>query len=217
MQIGTVAGGVGVVTTIDTTWLGEFFYFEPAATPTAVKIDVLGEGVMLDLDNTGIDDIKNYRKFQSAADFIYLQTADGIIKGVNITYTFTNAHAQAFDVFSAGDNLGSGYLQTIRQTVLANSGVDFMKFAALFLPSLATATDFVTIAYEDGLTQIWVLEDIEAFAMNFQSNRTPVIDNLEGTIRNCNVLVGIQQSAYVMRFVTPKTKGAITSPIGGTI
>lgn len=214
MKIGTVAGGVGIVTTIDVTWLPEFFFYNPPSTPSSFKLEILGEGVMIDLEGAGQNILKDWRKMNSAADLFYIPAADGIIKGKQIQLTVVSSHATAFDIYGSGDNAGTGFMQTMQQTILANSGTEFTKFAALFLPNLA-ATDSVTITYEDDLVQIWNLLDLEGFSSNYQVETHAQVDNLEGTIRNLNVLVGIQQVCYLTRFVMPKT-GVTSSPaIGG--
>ena len=199
MKIGTLTTGVGVVTTIDLQYVPEQIGYAAATQLTGFKAEVLGEGVICDLDAAGLTAVGVHRLAGKPTNGYVIPLADGIIKGKTLRLTFTNSAAQTPDVFAFGDNVGSIYIRTNKATVLLNNNTLFDKFGALFLPSLA-AGDKVTVTYEDALTQIWDRDDLAFKSGMFQNVTGYVIDNLEGAIKTVQVLVAATQTAYVMDF-----------------
>lgn len=199
LKIGTLTTGAAVVTTIDLQYVPEKLFYVAATQLTGVKAEVLGEGVILDLDATGLTAQGKHRVIGAVTNGYILDLADGIITGKSLRLTFTNSAAQTPDIYALGDNNGSIYIRTLKGTVLLNNNTPFSKFGALFLPSLA-AGDKITITYEDGLVQIWERADIEAFSGFVQSSAAYVIDNLEGKIKNVQVLVAATQTVYITDF-----------------
>lgn len=199
MKIGTLTTGVGVVTTIDLQYVPEEIGYIAATQLTGFKAEVLGEGVICDLDANGLTAVGNHRLVGKPANGYVIPLADGIIKGKTLRLTFTNSAAQTPDIFAFGDNVGEIYVRTNKATVLLNNNTLFEKFGALFLPSLA-AGDKATITYEDGLTQIWERDDIALKSGNYQNITGYVIDNLDGVIKSVQVLAAATQTAFVMDF-----------------
>lgn len=196
MKVGTLTTGAAVVTTIDLQFCPEKLAYVAATQLTALKVEVLGEGVIVDLDATGLTAQGRHRLVGFPTNGYVIDVADGIITGKNTRLTFTNSAAQTPDVFALGDNNGGIYVRTNKATVLLNNNTMFSKFAALFLPSLA-AGDKVTVTYEDGLTQIWDRDDIMAYSGYYQQTAAYVIDNLDGRIKTAQVLVAATQTVYV--------------------
>ena len=188
--------GAAVVKTIDLQFCPEKLFYVAATQLTALKVEVLGEGVIVDLDATGLTAQGRHRLVGVVTNGYVIDVADGIITGKNTRLTFTNSAAQTPDVFVTGDNIGSIYIRTQKATVLLNNNTMFDKFGALFLPSLA-AGDKVTVTYEDGLTQIWDRDDIAAISGYYQNTTGYVIDNLAGNIKSAQVLVAATQTVYV--------------------
>jgi len=199
MKIGTVTTGVGVVTTIDLQFCPEKIAYIAATQLTGLKVEVLGEGTIVDLDAAGLTAAGRHRLVGFSTNGYVIPVADGVIQGKNTRVTITNSAAQTPDIFVTGDNVGAIYVRTQKSTVLLNNNTEFSKFGALFLPSLA-AGDKVFITYEDGLTQIWERDDIMAISGYFQNTVAYVVDNLEGKIKKASVLVATTQTAYVTDF-----------------
>lgn len=196
MKVGTLTTGAGVVTTIDLQFCPEKIAYVAATQLTGLKVEVLGEGVVVDLDATGLTAQGRHRLVGFPTNGYVIDVADGIITGKNTRLTITNSAAQTPDIFAMGDNNGNIYVRTQKATVLLNNNTYFEKFAALFLPSLA-AGDKVTMTYEDGLTQIWDRDDIMAYSGYYQQAAAYVIDNLDGRIKSAQVLVAATQTVYV--------------------
>jgi hypothetical protein len=199
MKSGTLTTGVGIVTTLDLQYVPEAIGYVSATQLTAFKAEVLGEGVICDLDAAGLTAVGNHRLLGKPANGYVIPLADGMVKGKSLRLTFTNGAAAMPDIFAFGDNIGSVYVRTNKATILLNNNTQLQKFGALFLPSLA-AGDKVTATYEDGLTQIWDRDDIALKSGFFQNTAGYVIDNLDGTIKNVQVLVAATQTAYLMDF-----------------
>lgn len=199
MKVGTLTTGVGVVTTIDLQYVPENIFFAAATQLTGFKAEVLGEGVIVDLDANGLTAVGRHRLVGFPTNGYMIPLADGIITGKLLRMTFTNSAAQTPDIFALGDNMGSIYVRTLKATILLNNNTMLEKFAAVFLPSLA-AGDKVTATYEDGLTQIWEREDLAAKSGQFQNTTGYMVDNIYGALKNIQVLVAATQTAYVTNF-----------------
>lgn len=205
--------GSGVVTTVNTTYLPKAFYYAAATQLSRITITVQGDGVVFDSDAAGLTHIGTNRLFGQVTNGFYFRVANSFIPNKNVIWEFTNSAAQTPQVFVSSDETDVAtpmYLQTLRQAILANSGINFVDFATLSLPSLS-ATDVVNVLYQDGTQQQLNRADLQFTAGLFQNIvNTPVyiIDNYAGRIKMVNVIAGAAQTAYVQRWV-PVVSGAM--------
>lgn len=199
MKVGTLTTGVGVVTTIDLQYIPEKIFYVAATQLTAFKAEVLGEGVICDLDAKGLTAEGKHRMIGNVTNGYLIDLADGIIKGKSLRLTFTNSAAQTPDIYALGDNAGSIYVRTLKATVLLNNNTLIDKFGVLHMPDLA-AGDKVTVSYKDGTTQIWEKADLEAWSGNIQNVPACQIDNLDGEIQNVQVLTAATQTVFITDF-----------------
>jgi hypothetical protein len=224
VAIGTLTSGVGLVTTINTTYLPEFFSYTAATQLTGVKITVQGEGVIFDGDASGLTHWGVNRLQGQFTNTYTFRIANGLITGKNVIWEFTNSAAQTPIIYAdnwevagrANPRVGKqggqrSYLQAIRQAVLANSGQDFDDFATLSLPSVA-ATDEINVLYSDGCQQKMNRADVLAklqFTQNVISTPIYMIDNFGQTIQKVSVIAGAAQTAYVQRWALADQGGMI--------
>lgn len=220
--LGTLTTGVGVVTTFNSTYLPKNFFYVAATQLTGVKITVQGEGVIFDTDAAGLNHCGVNRVFGQVTNGFIFTIANGIVKGKNIIWEFTNSAAQTPAIYVNSDETpGEGtamYLQLLRQAVLANSGQDFTDFATLSLPSLG-ATDVVNVLYQDGTQQQLNRIDIQAALSRFQNVvNTPVytIDNFDGRIKRVNVLAGAAQTAYIQRWAPSLSQSMVSQVVNNS-
>lgn len=210
INLGTLTTGAAVVSTFNTTYVPKWFMYTAATQLTGVKITVQGDGVIFDSDANGLNHAGVNRLVGQTTNSFLFTISNGFIKGKNVIWEFTNSAAQTPVVYVDSDEtplLGDDnvpmYLQFIRQAVLANSGINFKKFATLSLPSLA-ATDQVNILYADGTQQTWLRADLQ-IALGLTQNivNTPVymVDNFDMRIQEVNVIAGANQTAYIQRWV----------------
>lgn len=205
MNIGTMAAST--TTTIALTYLPEYLYFQAATAPSALRVSVLGEGVLLDLDAAGVLALSNIRGVNRSVNGFLLPLADGLRTNVNVEIVFTNTVASPVPLYGFSTATGNLYFESARATLLANSGASFQDFAILALPSLG-ANDTVDIHYVDGTTQRFHRDEIQALNMTVQNNiLSYVIDNLAGQIHKVIVVPAAQQLVYMLRY---KLRGDVT-------
>jgi len=207
VALGVLTTGAAVVTTFNTTYVPKYFKYVAATQLTGVKITVQGDGVIFDSDAAGLNHVGVNRIFGQVTNGYLMRISNGFIKGKNVIWEFTNSAAQTPTIYVDSDETpaegGQLYLQTLRQAVLANSGVDFSKFATLSLPAIG-ATDTVNVLYKDGTQQQMNRSDVQAALGLTQSVvNTPVymLDNFGMRIKSCNVLAAAAQTAYIQRWV----------------
>lgn len=222
INLGTLTTGAGVVTTFNTTYVPKWFSYVAATQLTGVKITVQGEGVIFDSDANGLNHCGVNRLFGQVTNGYLFTIANGFIKGKNVIWEFTNSAAQTPVVYVNSDETPAGgnqepemYLQLLRQAILANSGMNFDKFATLSLPSLA-ATDQVNVLNIDGTQQQWLRADLQ-IALGLTQNivNTPVymVDNFDQRTKMVNIIAGAAQTAYVQRWVVATSGGMINQAV----
>lgn len=201
MKIVTLTTGTGVVTTKDLNYVPQYIAFAAATQLTGFKCEVLGEGVICDLDANGLTALGRHRLAGYPTNGYVIPLADGKIINKNVTLTFTNSAAQTPDVYAGGMRVGSNYIRTTRAKVFASQLATFDKFGALFLPSLA-AGDKVIIKWVDGLIENHEREDLAYISGYTQYATGFVVDNVEGMIDEVSVLAASDQSIYITRYTS---------------
>jgi len=165
VSLGILTTGAAVVTTLNSQYLPEFFSYTAATQLTGIRITVQGEGVVFDSDAPGLTHAGVNRLIGQNTNTYVFRVANGLITGKTVIWDFTNSAAQTPTIYldnwekagvpnprinkPAADRM---YMQYARNAVLANSGQSFRDFATLSLPSLS-ATDYVTVLYNDGTNQ----------------------------------------------------------------
>lgn len=204
--LGVLTTGAGVVTTMNSTYLPQFVHYVAATQLTGLKITVQGEGVIFDSDSAGLNHCGVNRLQGQVTNGYTFRLSNGLIKGKNVIWEFTNSAAQTPSIYVDNHETAPKgnplYLELIRQAILANSGQDFNGFATLSLPSLA-ATDQATVTYQDGTVQVMnradILEKIQ-WSQNIVNTPVYMLDNFPQEIANVNVLAAAAQTAYVQRW-----------------
>lgn len=216
VALGTLTTGAAVVTTFNTTYLPEFFYYVAATQLTGVRVTVQGEGVIFDLDANGLNALRGLQQKGTITNGNYFPLANGNIYGKNIIWEFTNSAAQTPVVYIHSDETPEKenrmYAQAIRAAVLAGSGIDFEKFFALGLPSLA-ATDVINVLFNDGTQQQFNRIDLQARLLYTQNEVNAAfsytIDNFNRAIKKVNLVATAAQTAYLYRWVPSESRSMI--------
>lgn len=215
--LGVLTTGAGVVTTFNTTYVPKFVTYVAATQLTGLKITVQGDGVIFDSDAPGLNAVGVNRQFGQVTNGYMITLTNGFVAGKNVIWEFTNSAAQTPSVFVSSDETPAQplYLQLLRQAVLANSGQNFTDFATIAFPSLS-ATDIVNVLYNDGTQQQLNRADIMAqltYTQNVINTPQYLIDNFAGRIKTVNVLAGVNQTAYVQRWVSAMRGGMINQSV----
>jgi hypothetical protein len=199
MQIGTIAAGVGTSTTINLTWLPQFIFWTNATVLQSLKVTVYGDGVIADQDSNGINSLSNIRALGRFTDGYTFPLADGLIPAKNVEIVATNGVAAAISLYAISMQKGSYYMQSLRQTVLANSGATLTKFAFLGMIG-AGATDVINIDYVDGLSQKVDPAELAPTMAQFNNVVTKSIDNMDGRIKAVYYTPAANVTVNMLRF-----------------
>ena len=197
--IGTMTTGVGVTSTFNLTYVPQYIHFVAATQITSMKVSVLGDGVITDLDAAGLSALYNIRQYGQVTNGYNIPLADGLIPNKNVEITVVNSAAQTPTLYAISLQKGSAYIQCLRQTALANSGVNIEKFAYLGIPAIA-AGDIMNITYVDGLVSKVEPAELPAMSNLVQSGSLNVIDNVEGFIDLVQFTPAANRTVYVVRY-----------------
>lgn len=200
-KLKTLTTGAGVVTTLDLNYLPQAIGFVAATQLTGIKIEVLGVGVVMDLDANGITAHGRATLIGYPTNSYVLDLADGKILNKVVTMTFTNSAAQTPDIFGFGDKEGTGIIQVTRGKVFAGTQATFEGFGMLYLPSLA-ANDKVTVEFDNGLSEIFEREDLQFASGYIQNYPQYQVNNLKGNINRVIVQAASDQSVYIAKYIS---------------
>ena len=198
MIIGTIpASATG---TINLTYLPEFLFFEVLTAPTLLRVTALGDGVILDMDNFGLNAINGIDAVTRVNGGFLVRLSDGLIAGRNIEIVLANAVTGVLTVHGFSTRQGSFYVQYLRQIILANSGQTFRDFSLLALPNLAEM-DTIDINYQDGTSQRFLPVELRQLAgINGYQVAHPVVVNFDGTVKSVTVIPAAQITAVLQRY-----------------
>jgi hypothetical protein len=204
MQIGTLTTGAAVSTTLLLTYVPQYITFTAATQLTSLKVTVLGDGVICDLDTVGLNMLGQQRLLGQKTNTYVIPIADGMIPNKNVEIIMVNSAAQTPPVFAINMQYGKRYIQSIRQTVLAASGTTFGNFAFLSLGNTAV-NDLITVTYRDGLVQkvdpLTELQVIAGLYENIVNNNNYIIDNWQGNVRTVQFTPVATQVVHLCRVV----------------
>lgn len=215
MKIGVMNAGVDTVSTINLTYLPEFIVLP--FTCKKILINVLGDGVVVDLDARGISSLGELEQYGiNATEQIYpgdgapiftLRLSDGIILNKNVTIEVTNNSGVDRDIFGFSTSKGNLYVQNLRQTVFANSGTELKSFLNLSLVN-GSVTDDIQVTFSDGTTQKMNITELPIL-LSFQqtvSNTTNdyILNNMGGSVSLVNYIPTNQTQIYIRRVALTK-------------
>lgn len=199
--------------TFNITYVPQYIGFTITSAPTLFQINIQGDGVIFNLDATGITAMKNIRFVGAFANQYVFQLANGLINGKNGSVNITNAAAAQLDVYAWSQLPGNMYMTYLTQKALANSGIDLRKFAYAAFPSAGTA-DIFTLQYNSGITQQSYRQDLQYMLGYTQENVGSVynFDNIApAIIDTITYTPTTDQNVYVMQYQA--SRGAVQSAI----
>jgi hypothetical protein len=200
MLIATAAGGVATPFSFNMTYLPEFLHYNPGANPlTSLRVETQEDGVLHDFTAAGIAAMNGFMQVGTVtANDVILRLADGELRPRNVTISGVTSAAGAVNFYVASDNKGLSAFKTSNAAILALNPTTFEKFTALFVPAMATLTDYAEITYDDGHQQRWELQDIRIQSTKFQQVPTCVINNIDGRIKKAVVRCAAATPAYIL-------------------
>jgi len=203
MKLGTTGAVISTAYTINATFVPQYLYFNVAVAPSALKVSVFGDGVITDLDANGVLFVQGLRMNGRVTNGWVVPLADGFIPNKNVEIVYTTGSAVAVDIYGISLRKGSVYVQCLRQTALANSGVSVKKFAALGLMNGATA-DVINITYSDGLSQKVAFEELKPTMGLYANDINSMIgiDNIDAEISEVMFTPNATQVIHVVKYAT---------------
>jgi hypothetical protein len=200
----TAPGGIGVVFTNPLPYLPERLHWNDAGNPlTNLRISTAEEGVIHDFDAAAIAAMNGYLKVgPMAANDVTLNLATGhCIR--NTTITGTTSAAGAINFYTYSDNKGQGGpcypLKSQMDTIIALTPVVFQNFMALFIPTMATLTDYADVEFSDGHLQRMEIEDLISRSTDFQELPGIVIDNHLSYVHRVTIRTAANTPIYTLK------------------
>lgn len=204
MKLGSTGAVISTAYTINATFVPQYLYFNVAVAPAALKVSVFGDGIITDLDAAGVLFVQGLRMNGRVTNGWIVPLADGFIPNKNLEIIYTTGSAVAVDIYGISLRKGSVYIQCLRQTALANSGVRIKKFAALGLGNAATA-DVININYADGLSQKVAFEELKPTMQLYANDVNSMIgiDNVDAQISEVMFTPNATQVIHVVKYAVP--------------
>lgn len=200
MLVFTAPGGVATPFTFNLPFLPEFLSYNPGANPlTSLRISTIEDGVLHDWNAAAIAAMNNYMKVGTVtANDVFLRLADGhLTKGVTINGV--TAAAGAINFFAHSDRLGSSAFKSQIDTSLALTPTTFDKFTALFVPAMATGTDYADITFSNGHQQRFEMEELRTLSSLYQQVEGIIINNVASYISKVVLRCAAATPVYSLR------------------
>lgn len=190
------------------TFLPEFFTWNDAGAPiTLFRVETQEDGVLADYNNLSLAALNGYGMVGAqAANQVTVRVADGHIEKKNVTVTVTTAAAASIAFFGSSDNLGTVPYIMKNAAILALNPTEFTKFTAIFVPTMAAATDRAEVEFIDGHRQTFAVADL--LALSSFSCEVPRIflDNSLAYIQKVTFVCAAATPAYVLSVLRPQLK-----------
>lgn len=201
MLIFTAPGGAATAFSFNMTYLPEFITYNPGANPlTSLRVETQEDGVLHDWTAAGIAAMNNFMKVGTVtANDVTLRLADGELRPKNVTISGVTSAAGAVAFYVVSDNKGTVPFKSSNAAVLALNPTLFEKFTAVFLPTMATATDYAEITYDDGHVQRWEMEDLRRASSFYQQVEGIIINNVAGNIKKALVRTAANTPSYILQ------------------
>jgi hypothetical protein len=84
-------------------------------------------------------------------------------------------------------------------TVIALTPTTFQNFMALFIPTMATLTDYADVEFSDGHVQRMEIEDLIAMSTNYQDIGGIIINNITSYIHRVTLRCAANTPVYSVR------------------
>lgn len=200
MKIGTVTTGVGVETFINLNYMPALIHYAAATQFTSLKVTVIGDGVVCDLDEEGLDIISRQNRVTGLDSVIPL--ANGLVRKTT-EIRIVNSAAQTPGIFGYSKANGNIYIRDIQQQVLAGSGQEFSDFFTLLLPNFVAA-DELNITYRNKFNQKYAPDDLRidnSFRFDVQDDISDLyINNDRQKVHSVSFIPNATQQVYMQQF-----------------
>jgi hypothetical protein len=200
MLIFTAPGGIGTAFTFNMTYLPEFIRYNHGGNQlTSLRIETQEDGVLHDWTLAGLNAMNGFMKVGTmTANTVLLRVADGELRPKNVTVSGVTAAVGAIPFYVCSDNKGTIPFKSSNAAILALNPTVFTKFTALFIPTMATGTDYAEITFDDGHVQRFEIEDLISLASQYQQVEGIIINNVNGYIKSATVRCAAATPCYIL-------------------
>jgi len=200
MLIFTAPGGVATPFSFNMTYLPEFLHYNPAANPlTSLRVETQEDGVLHDWTAAGIAAMNGFMYVGTpTANDVILRLGDGELRPKNVTISGVTAAAGAINFYVHSDNKGLAAYKSSNAAILALNPTTFEKFTAIFVPAMATLTDYAEITYDDGHQQRWEMQDLRVQSTKYQQTPVICINNVDWRIKKAVIRCAAATPAYIL-------------------
>lgn len=200
MLIFTAPGGIATPFAFNMTYLPEFLTFNHGGNQlTSLRVETQEDGVLHDWTAAGLNAMNGFMKIGAlTANDIQLRLADGELRPKNVTISGVTSAVGAIAFYVASDNKGISAFKSSNAAILALNPTNFEKFTALFIPAMATATDYAEITYDDGHVQRWEMEDLRRASSTYQQVEGIIVNNIDGKIKRAQVRCAAATPCYIL-------------------
>jgi len=200
----TAPGGIGAAFTQNIPFLPELFRWNDAASPlTNLRISTKEDGVLHDWNAAAIAAMNGYLKVGVlAANDAIMRVATGHLDR-QVTINGTTSAAGAINFYASSDNKGQGTtplpLKSEIYTNIALSQTTYQNFMALFIPTMATLTDYADVEFDDGHKERMELEDLTARSTDYQQVAGIIINNEKSYIHRITLRTAANTPVYCLK------------------
>jgi hypothetical protein len=204
-MIFSAPGGVATPFSFPLNYLPEHLSWNNSVALTSLKIETTEDGVLHDWTSAGITAMANFEQNgpPAVAGVVNMRLTDGEIRPKNVTLSGVTSAAGVIPFFISSDRIGKKCLKSKNSQVLANNPTRYDKFTALFIPTMATATDRVEITFKSGLKYTYAMEDLKYLSSFFQYQTGIIINNRTSYIDNVVITCAANTPVYVLNVVIP--------------
>jgi hypothetical protein len=203
-MIFSAPGGIATPFSFQLNYLPEHLTFTNLVPLTSLKVETTEDGVLHDWTAAGLVATGNFMvRGVVPVNTLQFRLSDGELRPKNVTISGVTSAAGVVPFFISSDRIGKMPLKTKNAQILANNPTTFSRFTALFIPTMATATDRVEITYISGLKYTYAMEDLLRLSANFQNVPGVIINNYTSYIDNVVVTCAAATPAYVLMVQIP--------------
>jgi hypothetical protein len=204
MLLFTAPGGAGTPFQYNGPVLSEILHWNDAAAPiTNLRITTKEHGTLHDFNAAAIAAMNGYmHKGALAANDVNVNIATGALDA-HVTINGTTSAAGAINFYSSSDNKGQGMtpvpLQTQIDTNIALSQTTYQNFMALFIPTMATLTDYIDVEFNDGHKERWEIQDLIARSTVYQQLPGIILNNITSYIHRATLRTLANTPVYTLK------------------
>lgn len=200
----TAPGGIGTPFQYNGPFLPELLHWNDAAAPiTNLRVTTKEHGTLHDMNAACIAALNGYMHVGvQAANDVTMKLATGHLDA-QVTISGNTSAVGAINFYASSDNKGQGMapvpLITQIDTNIALTQSTYQNFMALFIPTMATLTDYADMTFNDGHTERWEIQDIIARSTTYQEVAAICVNNITSYIHRLVLRTAANTPVYTLK------------------